>query len=559
MNNRKNMTLVLVVLLVIGFASVSTSLMINGLIGVGSNEGDFNIIFTSAKLNNRKRNDFIEPTEKKTLTFETDKLTILDEEAILDYEVANTSRIYDGEVVINCTVPDNDYVVVDYQPMSMIVEAGKTGIGRITARLKKVSVVDDKITIKCTLSASAIEKDSLGDEYVPPFSKSGTLMAIDWNSSEYFWGYKENITDIVFENEIAPHETHEDLIFDVSDKKDGSVMAYLVENADDTTKYTLYIESESGIKANANSAGLFYNFTSLKSIDNLKYFDTSNVINMGSMFQNCRSLTSLDLSDFDTSNVTVMTAMFYDCISLTSLDMNNFTTDKVTNMSAMLGNCKALTKVDISYFNTEKVVNMSGMFQNCNNLEILNINSFDTSNVTNMSVMFEECNKLTKLDLSNFNTSKVTNMSGMFHNCMSLVYLNIKNFDTSNVTTMNSMFYNCNNLKNLDVSSFDTSNVTTMVAMFEYCRSLTNLDLSNFNMEQLPNIEGIFHGMSSLKVLDIRKFNLANIEDGKSIFTTMPNDTIVKVRDEEVQQRILELPASDRPSAWNINNVVIAV
>ena len=127
----------LVLLLAIGFATVSSTLLLNGVIGISSNQDDFNIIFTSAKLNNRKRNDFIDQETKQTINFETDKLTTIEEEAVLDYEVTNTSRLYDGEVEIDCIVPDNEYVVVDYQPRSMTVEAGKKDTGRITAKLIK--------------------------------------------------------------------------------------------------------------------------------------------------------------------------------------------------------------------------------------------------------------------------------------------------------------------------------------------------------------------------------------------------------------------------------------
>ena len=122
MRNRKKILMTLVLLLAIGFATVSSTLLLNGVIGISSNQDDFNIIFTNAKLNSVKQNDFIDQETKQTINFETDKLTKVDEEAILDYEVTNTSRLYDGEVEINCIVPDNEYVVVDYQPRSMIVE-----------------------------------------------------------------------------------------------------------------------------------------------------------------------------------------------------------------------------------------------------------------------------------------------------------------------------------------------------------------------------------------------------------------------------------------------------
>lgn len=162
---KKRNVMILVILLIVGFASVSTTLVLNGVIGIGSDQDDFNIIFTNAKLNNIERKDFIDPDTKQTLTFETNKLTTLDEEAILDYEVTNTSRLYDGEVVINCIVPENEYVTVEYEPKSMEVKAGESKIGKITARLVKASIEDSNISIKCTLSANAVERDTLGEEY----------------------------------------------------------------------------------------------------------------------------------------------------------------------------------------------------------------------------------------------------------------------------------------------------------------------------------------------------------------------------------------------------------
>ena len=113
-----------------------------------------------------------------------------------------------------------------------------------------------------------------------------------------------------------------------------------------------------------------------------------------SMFENCLSLTTLDLSNFDTSNVTDMSYMFRGCTSLTSLNISNFNTSRVTDMCAIFSDCSSLTSLDLS--------------------------NFDTSNVINMSWMFESCLKLTALDLSNFNTSKVTDISYMFLDCKSL-------------------------------------------------------------------------------------------------------------------------------------------
>jgi surface protein len=50
------------------------------------------------------------------------------------------------------------------------------------------------------------------------------------------------------------------------------------------------------------------------------------------MFENCSSLTSIDLSGFDTSSATEIRYMFENCSSLTSLDLSSFDTRSVTDM-----------------------------------------------------------------------------------------------------------------------------------------------------------------------------------------------------------------------------------
>ena len=102
----------------------------------------------------------------------------------------------------------------------------------------------------------------------------------------------------------------------------------------------------------------FYNCTSLETISGLEYLNTANITDMGSMFQDCYNLKSLDLTKFDTKNVSSMYFMFYNCPNLTSLDLTNFNTKNVKNMNGMFGDCTHLTSLDITNFNTAKVTNM---------------------------------------------------------------------------------------------------------------------------------------------------------------------------------------------------------
>ena len=259
--------------------------------------------------------------------------------------------------------------------------------------------------------------------------------------------YRENIVSATFVNNNDIPESAVESWNVSEDKENGEVMAWVVPNSEDSSKYDLYIGTKGKVIANENSAYVFDGFSNMKSITFNDNFDTSNATDMNGMFRRESNLTNLDLSSFDTSNVTNMGGMFSD----------NF----------------ALETVNLSSFDTSNVTTMAWMFSQCNKLNNLDLSTFNTSNVTNMEYMFLNCHMLTILDLSNFDTSSVTNMNQVFTNCTALKYLNVSNFNTSKVTNMQKMFNNCNELTSLDLSSFDTRNVTDMSWMFSGDNKLT--------------------------------------------------------------------------------------
>ena len=227
--------------------------------------------------------------------------------------------------------------------------------------------------------------------------------------------YKGNIVSATFlDNNNIPDNATES--WNVSeDKNKGGVMAWVVPNNEDNTKYDLYIGASGGVIANEDSSYLFYDFTELKSIAFNNNFDTSNTTNMYGMFS------------------------------------------VATN----------LIELDVSSFNTSKVTNMNTMFSECKNLEELNLNNFDTSNVTDMRGMFYRSDKLKVLDLTSFDTSNVTDMRAMFMGCLNLVDLNLCSFNTTNVTTMVDIFYGTTNLKTVYVGyGWNIENITNTTNMF---------------------------------------------------------------------------------------------
>ncbi|MGY5260877.1 BspA family leucine-rich repeat surface protein, partial [Enterococcus faecalis] len=240
------------------------------------------------------------------------------------------------------------------------------------------------------------------------------------------------------------------------------------------------------------------------------------------LFQQERTIKSIDLSGLDTSNVTDMGYMFQAASALTSVNLNGLNTSNVRQMDYMFSTyASGLTTLDLSSFDTSKVVTMSNMFASAMGLQTVNLSSFNTSSVIQMSYMFDGCSSLTNLDISNFDTSNVQEMRYMFEGCSKLTSLNLSNFNTSKVRMMNMMFENCSSLTSVDLSSFDTSNVQSMQRMFKNSPGLTKLDLRNFTSNSLTNTSEMFYMATTTPltviVTDATFLNYNYIADNRTI------------------------------------------
>ena len=322
---------------------------------------------------------------------------------------------------------------------------------------------------------------------------------------------REEVEKITFNNTNTVPSNAIDS-WDVSDKQNGSVMAYTLDEDNDGL-YELYIGQNEGVVANPNSQYLFAYFSKLETI-NLNNLDTSKVTNMSYMFFYSAAKT-LDLSSFDTSNVTTMSDMFENSAATEIKGLAKFDTSKVTSMSFMF-TYSAATSLDLSSFDTSNVTYMAGMFSNSAATEIKGLDKFETSNVTTMSQMFYK-SAATSLNLSNFNTSKVTSLSQMFSDTK-VTTLNLSSFDTSKVTSMYRMFW-ASAATSLDLSSFDTSNVTNMEAMFATSKA-TSLDLSNFDTSNVTNMSSMFYSSAATEIKGLDKFDTSKVTTMQYMFAS---------------------------------------
>ena len=178
-------------------------------------------------------------------------------------------------------------------------------------------------------------------------------------------------------------------------------------------------------------------------------------------FRWMQALTIVDLTDISTSKVENFSKWFHGDESLTKIDgkINTEGLKKETGtnvaFSYMFNLCKLLETIDLSEFHTENATDMSSMFANCINLIKLDLGTFNTSNVTNFENMFESCSKLEILNLSNFDLSKATNCKKMFKwsSKLKTIILGDK-FNKIDSVFIDEMFYYCTNLKAIYTKDF---------------------------------------------------------------------------------------------------------
>ena len=210
----------------------------------------------------------------------------------------------------------------------------------------------------------------------------------------------------------------------------------------------------------------FYDFSNITSID-FTDVKTEKVKRFSSWFANDQKLTDI-IGKINTNGQI-----------LESSEDSYFINDTSANNSSGLGfafmfnECRNLKAIDLSEFNTSNVIDMKRMFSNCSSLTSLDLSGFDTRNVRSFYWMFRQV-KLTNIDLSSFDTSNAINMLGMFVESSPIQKITLgSNFNTSNVRRMTNMFYGLSNMTTIYAEiDFDRNNLIDATNMFNNCRNL---------------------------------------------------------------------------------------
>ena len=238
---KKSMLIIAILLMSIGFAAISTTLIINGNAKVSENNEDFSVIFTAASIDGNDVYSTAVDETKKTITFTTSELKTLNQTSILTYEVTNNSSNYDAEVSVTCVPKDGTtakYTSIKnkLENDATVVKAKETLNGTLTVTLDKVATEAVTEEYTCKLEFNAVERDTLGKE-IPAFQKdSWSTIAANvksGNTSKYNVGDTKEV-------DLGDLGTHTVRISNMSECTNGeaseTACGFVVEFADIITE-----------------------------------------------------------------------------------------------------------------------------------------------------------------------------------------------------------------------------------------------------------------------------------------------------------------------------------
>ena len=186
---KKSMLIVAILLMAIGFAAVSTTLVINGNAKVSENEEDFSVIFTAASIDGKDVYSSVIDDTKKIITFETSELKTLNQTSVLTYEVTNNSSNYDAEVIVTCVPKEG--TTAKYTSIknkldndATVVKAKTSLNGTLTVTLDKTSTEEVSEEYTCKLEFNAVERTEIAVSEPTLFEqikdKADTTTVIDY-------------------------------------------------------------------------------------------------------------------------------------------------------------------------------------------------------------------------------------------------------------------------------------------------------------------------------------------------------------------------------------------
>ncbi len=161
---KKSIMILSILLLVIGFASVATNLIINSNLNIGYNNTFLSdVVFIKTKTEGISQIS----EDGKTITYDAKKISAINEETNLTFWVKNKNTQYDADVTINCSLNDTssdlaDLVDVTIEPDKFTLVSNEVKVGEVKVRLKSVVTEEKSGIFTCELVATPVERELPG-------------------------------------------------------------------------------------------------------------------------------------------------------------------------------------------------------------------------------------------------------------------------------------------------------------------------------------------------------------------------------------------------------------
>ena len=195
MKKLKYTILFLILAMTVGIAAVSTNVFINGSSPIASNPDDFNVYFSDVLVDGTQDLSLVQSSTSLVFTGE---FSAVGDKKEISYVVTNASKNYDADVDITCT-QNTAYLTIsnDFDTDSYL-NATSTRLGVLTITLSKsYTGADLTQDISCTISASAVERDTQGSGEVTSPLQSAYLFGDELSiGTEKFNVISDNGTSI---------------------------------------------------------------------------------------------------------------------------------------------------------------------------------------------------------------------------------------------------------------------------------------------------------------------------------------------------------------------------
>ena len=142
-----------------------------------------------------------------------------------------------------------------------------------------------------------------------------------------------------------------------------------------------------------------YDFINPISFVKLVWYNVNN--NCNCLFQDCTNIIDIDFSDFDFSLGLHGYQLFQNCKSLISINFNSNSVEKIKiyNAASMFSNCESLASLDISKFDIGAINDTNAMFKGCRSLISLDLSNFVNDDLIYCQNMFSDCPNLIYVNL----------------------------------------------------------------------------------------------------------------------------------------------------------------